>query len=170
VHNKALAREADRISHMFKLTSPAFETGQPIPKRHTREGENISPELAWSEPPPGTQSFALVLDDPDAPAPSFRHWVVYDIPAVRRHLPEGGSLSRTEENLPHAVNSFRNLHYDGPEPPAEHPAHTYRFRLFALGIPTLNLGREPRAAEVVDAVRENILSEAELTGTYKAGG
>jgi Raf kinase inhibitor-like YbhB/YbcL family protein len=151
----------------FTLTSPAFAPRQPIPERHARDGGNISPDLEWRDPPPGTRSFVLILEDPDAPAPVFRHWIVYDIPPERRHLPESGSSKAREEELPHAVNSFGNLHYDGPQPPADHPPHTYRFRLLALGIRSLGLEPHPTGDEVWDKARENILAEAELTGTYK---
>lgn len=150
----------------FTLTSPAFENGGPIPERYARRGENLSPPLAWSDPPPGTRSFVLVMEDPDARPPSFRHWAIYDMPPERRHLPEGGSSGAAVEGLPHGVNDFHNAHYDGPQPPAGDPPHTYRFRLVALGIDTLGLEGQPAAAEVWDVARQNILSEAELTGRY----
>jgi Raf kinase inhibitor-like YbhB/YbcL family protein len=154
----------------FALTSPAFSNGQPIPDRHARQGGNISPELAWSDPPPDTRSFVLLMEDTDAPAPAFRHWVVYDIPAARRHLPENGSSGALAGSLPHAVNDLRNARYDGPNPPPGDPPHTYRLRLVALGISTLGLDETPTAGEVWDIARENILSEAELTGTYQTVG
>ncbi|ACA14648.1 PEBP family protein [Methylobacterium sp. 4-46] len=151
----------------FTLTSPAFANGALLPSRYARHGENLSPPLAWSNPPPDTRSFVLILEDPDAPAPSFRHWVIYDIPHERRHLPEGGSSGAAVEGLPHAVNGFRNAHYDGPAPPPGDPPHTYRFRLLALGIAHLGLDGQPSAAQVWDVARENILSEAELTATFR---
>jgi hypothetical protein len=151
----------------FALSSPAFENGGPIPDRYARRGNNVSPPLQWTEPPPGTQSFVLLMEDPDAPVPSFRHWIVYDIPAERRHLPEGGSSGARVEGLRHGVNDFRNPHYDGPQPPVGDPPHTYRLRLAALGVGTLGLEGQPSAAEVWDHARANILSEAELTGTYR---
>ncbi len=151
----------------FDLRSPAFENGGTIPDRYARRGENLSPPLNWTEPPPGTRSFVLLMEDPDAPTPSFRHWIVYDIPAERRHLPEGGSSGARVGGLPHGVNDFRNAHYDGPQPPAGDPPHTYRFRLAALGIAKLGLDPQASAAEIWDRARENILSEAELTGTYR---
>ena len=152
---------------MFTLKSPTLKDGQPIPARNARAGDNVSPELMWSDPPPGTRSFALVLEDADASEPAFRQWVIYDVHRARRHLPETGSRSRAEEGLPHGVNAFGNLHYDGPEPPAGDPPHTYRFRLFALSVPTLGLEPRPHAADVMDGVRANLLGEAELTGTYQ---
>lgn len=150
----------------FTLTSPAFSQGAPIPKRHAKDGDNISPELEWTDPPPGARSFVLIMEDPDAPTPAFRHWAVYDIPAERRRLPEGGSSGAREEGLPHGVNSFGNARYDGPHPPSGDPPHFYRFRLAALGIATLGLNPQPSAADVWDATRENLLAEANLIGTY----
>lgn len=151
----------------FTLSSPAFENGSPIPRRHTRVGENLSPFLQWDDPPPGTQSFALVMEDVDSPVPSFRHWVVYDIPAARRHLAEGGSAAATTETLPHATNDFGNARYDGPEPAHGEQPHTYRFRLMALNVPTLGItGAAPPARDVLEKIREHLIAEAELTGTY----
>lgn len=151
----------------FVLRSPAFASGGPIPARFSRAGGNISPQLEWSDPPPGTRSLVLLLDDPDAPAPAFRHWVVYDLPPERRHLPESSSSKAREESLPHAVNSFGNARYDGPEPPPGDPPHTYRFRLVALGVASLNLDPQPTAAAVWEAARHQIRGEAELTGTFQ---
>lgn len=159
----------------FTLTSPAFANGAPIPERHARHGDNVSPELRWDDPPPDTRSFVLMMEDPDAPDPAFRHWVIYDIPGERRHMTEGGTSGARVESMKHAVNSFRKTGYDGPSPPPGDPPHTYRIRLVALGIITLGLAESPddappSAAEVWDVARENILAEAELTGTYVAKG
>jgi hypothetical protein len=152
----------------FTLASPAFAPGAAIPARFSRDGGNVSPQLEWSDPPPGTQSLVLMLEDPDAPAPAFRHWVVYDIPPHRRHLPESGSSKAHEEGLPHAVNSFGAARYDGPQPPVGDPPHTYRFRLVALGVASLGLDPQPTAGEVWEAARSQIRGEAELTGTFQA--
>lgn len=150
----------------FILTSPDFQDGQRIPDRFARRGDNLSPSLDWSDPPPGTRSYVLVMEDADGPSQAFRHWAVYDIGGDRRHMAEGRSSKARTEDLPHAFNDFGNLHYDGPDPgPGDRP-HTYRFRLAALGIPSLPLGPEPDAAEVWEAARGIMLGEAELTGTY----
>lgn len=138
----------------FTLTSPAFQNGQPIPDRHARRGDNLSPFLEWTDPPPGTQSYVLVMEDTDAPSQASRHWVVYDIGGDRRHLAEGRSSKARTEDLPHGFNDFGNLHYDGPD---RHPGgkpHTYRFRLAALGIANLPIGPEPDALVVWQAARE----------------
>jgi Raf kinase inhibitor-like YbhB/YbcL family protein len=110
----------------FRLTSPTIENGKPIPAEHAKRGANLSPQLAWTDPPEGTRSFVLVMDDADAPSPAFRHWIVYDIPAQHRQLPRGRSSGAGVEGLPHGFNDFGNDHYDGPEPPEGDPPHTYR--------------------------------------------
>lgn len=153
---------------MFALTSPTISEGGRIPERHAREGNNQSPQLDWTEPPQDTLSFVLVLDDPDAPTPGFKHWVVYDIPKDRRHLPAQGSSGAGVEALPHAVNDFGEARYDGPQPPPDHPPHTYRFRLAALNVSRLPIGEEPKAEDVWEAAREYMLAEAELTAQYGA--
>jgi len=137
----------------FELSSPAFDGGQPIPHRHARRGENLSPFLQWSDPPANTQSYVLVMEDPDAPSGTFRHWAVYDIPADHRHIPEGRSSKAGREALP----------------PAGDRPHTYRFRLAALDVPSLELDDNPDARKVWEAAREHILGETDLTGTYKPG-
>ncbi|WP_191062599.1 YbhB/YbcL family Raf kinase inhibitor-like protein [Geminicoccus harenae] len=153
----------------FTLTSPAFQNNAPIPDQHARDGENLSPQLDWSDPPEGTQSFVLIMEDPDAPsAPTFRHWAVYDIPRDRRHLAPGRSSGANTESLPHAFNDFGNLRYDGPQPPAGDPPHHYRFRLAALDVPKLDVPDQPYAGDLWEAARAHILSEAELVGTYQA--
>jgi Raf kinase inhibitor-like YbhB/YbcL family protein len=151
----------------FTLKSPAFQNGEPIPKRHARDGDNLSPFLEWDDPPPGTQSYVLVMEDVDAPQ-TVRHWAVYDIPQHRRHLAEGRSSKASAEDLPHAFNDFGNTHYDGPARPDDNRPHTYRFRLAALGIPSLGIPAEPDASTVWEAARNNLLAEAELTGIYPA--
>jgi Raf kinase inhibitor-like YbhB/YbcL family protein len=150
----------------FTLTSPGFQNGQRIPERHARGGDNLSPFLQWEDPPPGTQSFVLVMEDADARGRTLRHWAVYDIPANRRQLSEGRSSKARTEDLPHAFNDFGNLHYDGPAPPPGDAPHSYRFRLAALGIAGLGIGPEPDASIVWEAARENMLAETELVGIY----
>ena len=150
----------------FELTSPSIENGQTIPDKHTRDDANLSPQLDWTDPPEGTQSYVLVMEDVDAPGRTFRHWGIFDIPRDRRHLAPGRSSGARTEDLPHAVNDFGNLHYDGPQPPPGDPPHTYRFRLAALRVPNLPLEPRPSAAEMWDMARGYILAEAELTGTY----
>lgn len=150
----------------FILTSPAFDNGASIPDEHVRDGGNRSPQLDWTDPPDGTESFVLIMEDPDAPSPTFRHWTVYDIPRNRRHFAPARSSAANTESLPHAFNDFGNLHYDGPQPPENDPPHSYRFRLAALDVATLDMPDQPYASDVWDAARDHILAEAELVGTY----
>jgi len=119
------------ISDM-QLTSSAFGDGERIPTRHTGEGEDVSPPLAWTDPPDGTESFALICHDPDAPLISpgtygFVHWVLYGIPGSVRELPEGVSEYTC------GSNNFGKRCYGGPMPPEGHGTHRYFFWLFALG-------------------------------------
>jgi Raf kinase inhibitor-like YbhB/YbcL family protein len=137
------SRRARKQVMAFTLTSPAFQNGQPIPDRHARRGDNLSPFLAWSDPPPGTQSYVLVMEDTDAPSQASRHWIVYDIGGDRRHLAEGRSSKARTEDLPHGFNDFGNLHYDGPD---QHPGskpHTYRSGSQPLALPIFPSARNP---------------------------
>lgn len=148
------------------LTSPAFGNGQRIPNAHTGDGENSSPALSWDRVPDGTQSFALLCQDPDAPGKTFTHWVLYDIPAATRSLEPG--IAKTE-SLPgggaQAKNDFGRYGYDGPSPPPGKP-HRYSFRLYALDR-TLDLAPGKVDASTFDAtVKVHALATAELMGTY----
>src|SRR5207247_9221413 len=102
----------------LKLSSSAFENGQPIPKRHSGDGEDVSPPLAWSEPPPGTKSLALICDDPDAPRGTWVHWVLFNLPAALRELEDGGPTTEPPANgTKQGKNDFGNIGYGGPAPP-----------------------------------------------------
>lgn len=150
----------------FTLTARAFEDGGLIPDRHARRGENLSPFLEWNDPPPGTNSFVLVMEDVDAPSQASRHWIVYDIPGNRRHLAEGRSSKAATEDLPHGYNDFGNLHYDGPDRHGDGKRHTYRFRLAALGVERLGIEPQSDALTIWEAASENMLGETNLIGTY----
>lgn len=150
----------------FELTSPAFKESGAIPKKHTCEGADVSPALRWTAPPAGTRSFALIADDPDAPVGTWVHWVVFNIPADQRELPEG--VSASQETLPsgalQGVNDFRRVGYGGPCPPPGKP-HRYYFKLYALDS---QLELKPRAtkAQVLEACKRHILAEAQLMGRF----
>ncbi len=150
----------------FELTSSAFLPGETIPTKHTCDGADVSVPLRWSDPPAGTGSFALIADDPDAPRGTWVHWVLYDLPAVSRELPEGVPA---QEVLPsgarQGMNDFRKVGYGGPCPPPG-PAHRYVFKLYALD---RAIGLPPRAtkAQLLDAMKGHILAEAQLVGRYK---
>jgi Raf kinase inhibitor-like YbhB/YbcL family protein len=147
------------------LTSPAFQDGAIIPVRFTRDGENLSPPLQWQGAPPETRSFVLLVEDPDAPSGIFRHWALYNLPPQEAGLPEGAS--GPERGAAEGLNGFGNAHYDGPQPPKGHGTHHYHFRLAALDVPRLELGKTAKAEAVWAASRPHILAKAELVGTYK---
>lgn len=147
------------------LTSPSFNHGDPIPLRHTGDGINVSPPLAWAGVPAGTQSLALICDDPDAPAKVWVHWVLYGLPPALAGLPEGVP---TDPTLPdgsrQGTNDSGTPGYDGPYPPKGKP-HRYFFKLYALDAePALPPGATK--AELLTAMG-TVLAEAELMGTYQ---
>lgn len=150
----------------FTLTSPAFEDGQPIPKAYTADGEGHAPPLKWTGAPPGTKSFALIMEDPDAPQGVFRHWALYEIAPERTELPEGVGHGAKTERLGHGVNDFGAPRYDGPSPPQGHAAHRYYFRLAALSVPTIQVPDHPSVEDVWRAAEPYVISQAELVGTY----
>ena len=149
----------------FELTSGAFTEGALIPNKHTCEGEDLSPPLRWSNPPPGTRSFVLIADDPDAPAGTWVHWVIFNIPIDVRGLAEG---LPDQETLPNdaqqGLNYSKRVGYGGPCPPPGKP-HRYYFKLYALDH-ELNLKPRATKAQVVDAMKGHVLAEAQLMGRF----
>lgn len=148
------------------VTSDAFANGQSIPAKYSCVGKNISPTLAWSEPPAGTQSFALIVDDPDAPAGTWVHWVLFNIPPNTRNLEE--DLPVTGKNAdPNAIyvgkNSSGNTHYDGPCPPSG--THRYYFKLYALDT-TISLLPGATKEQVLTEMKGHVLAQGELMGTF----
>jgi Raf kinase inhibitor-like YbhB/YbcL family protein len=143
----------------FALQSTAFDHGGPIPRRHSCEGEDLSPPLSWSGVPDGTRSLALVVDDPDAPAWTFTHWLGWGLNPGAQGLGEG-------EAAPVAGrNDFGTSGYRGPCPPPGHGRHRYSFRLYALDSdPDLSSGADKR--ELGRALEGHTLATAELIGTY----
>ena len=148
------------------LASSAFQPGGSIPARFTADGPDMSPVLAWSNAPAGTQAFALICDDPDAPVGTWVHWVVYDLPAAAAVLPEGaGKAGPILVAGKQGRNDFGRENFGGPAPPAGKP-HRYFFRLYALDQPT-GLPAGKRKADVLLAIKGHILAQAELMGTYR---
>jgi len=147
----------------FALTSSAFADGQTIPRRHTCDGENVSPPLSWGGAPAGTLSFALLMDDPDAPRGTFTHWLVYDIPRDATRFPEGLPHGQAGRML---ANDFGRAAYGGPCPPQGHGPHRYRFTLYALDMPVIRVRGGERAGFDA-AVRSHILDSITLTGIYE---
>jgi len=142
----------------MKLTSPAFVDGGTIPSRYTCDGANISPPLKISDVPEGTESLALVMDDPDAPMGTFDHWVVWNIPKGTREIPEG-----TEPQGVQGRTNFGKLGYGGPCPPSG--THGYKFKLYALS-KKLDLKEGASKRELERAMKGNIIEEVVLTGKY----
>jgi hypothetical protein len=152
------------------LASPAFAPGAPIPREYSCEGADISPPLTWSGAPPGTRSFALIVDDPDAPDPrapkmTWVHWVLYDIPAAMSALPKNGSR-RLPEGTREGLNDWKRTGYGGPCPPIGR--HRYVHKLYALDAVLQDLGRVDKAG-LLAAMRGHVLAETQLIGTYQKG-
>lgn len=146
------------------LTSPAFAQGATIPRQYTCDGKDISPALQWGEPPEKTQSFALIMDDPDAPMGTWVHWVLYNLPATARSLPEGvPPAADLADGSHHGRNSWKRLGYGGPCPPSG--THRYFFKLYALDA-KLNLASGATKEELLKAMEGHILAQAELMGRY----
>jgi Raf kinase inhibitor-like YbhB/YbcL family protein len=148
------------------LKSSAFNEGGRIPNRFTADGENISPPLAWSDPPPSTQSFALVCSDPDAPRGTWYHWAVYDLPASASQLAEDQPREAIAGEARQAITDFDQPGWGGPCPPKGSAAHRYRFHLMALNIPSLELPEHATCADVERAAADHVIGESVLTATY----
>jgi Raf kinase inhibitor-like YbhB/YbcL family protein len=152
------------------LTSPAFDDGQPIPAQYTCDGEDKSPPVVWDGAPPGTQSFVLIVDDPDAPDPNaprmtWVHWVLYNLPASCTHLDESVQTSNLPVGTKEGVNDWRRTGYGGPCPPVGR--HRYFHKLYALDVELPDIGAAKKS-EVEKAMAGHILAEAQLVGTYQA--
>jgi hypothetical protein len=144
----------------FTLSSPAFEGGDWIHPRYTCEGQNTAPPLEWSHVPVGVRSFALIMDDPDAPSGTFTHWIQWDIPAETRSL--AGASSGVA-----GVNDFHGAGYGGPCPPPNHGTHRYYFRLYALDVDTLDLPPESGRARLEEAMAGHVVAEDALMGRFQ---
>ena len=150
------------------LTSSAFQEGGTIPKKYTCEGADVSPPLQWGDPPAGTRSYALIADDPDAPAGTWVHWVLYNLPADLRGLAEGiPSSERLPNGALHGMTDFRRVGYGGPCPPPGKP-HRYYFRLYALDL-VLPLQARATKSAVFGPSPRPILPQGQLMGRYARG-
>src|SRR5688572_4272948 len=154
---------------MFTLSSSAFAPGGAIPKRFTCDDANVSPPLTWSGAPSGTKSFALIVDDPDAPDPAapkrvWVHLVLYDIPATITELAEGTARASSVSGAHDGLNDDESLGWSGPCPPIGR--HRYFHKLYALDALLGDLGRAARKADVERAMAGHVLATAELMGTY----
>jgi Raf kinase inhibitor-like YbhB/YbcL family protein len=148
----------------FQLFTNAFASGGWIPSLHSCQGADISPALEWSGEPPDARSFALIVDDPDAPGGTWNHCLLYDIPANVHNLPQG---QRPGAPGVSGKNDFGRLGYGGPCPPKGHGPHRYFFRLYALDVPTLGLPAGVKRAELDRALKGHVLAQAEYMGRFE---
>lgn len=151
------------------LTAPAFQHGGAIPTRHTCEGADLSPQLAWSGVPAGTHSLVLIVDDPDAPDPkaprmTWVHWVLYNLPPAATGLAEGVAASQLPAGTLQGVNDWHRTGYGGPCPPLG--KHRYFHKLYALDVKLTDL-RQPTKAAVEKAMHGHVLAQTELLGLYQ---
>lgn len=155
----------------MEIRSTAFADGAPIPSRHTCEGDDVSPPLAWTGAPMGTRSLALVIDDPDAPDPrapktTWVHWVVFAIPPETAGIPEDARTNGLPTGAREGLNDWKRVGYGGPCPPIGR--HRYFHKLYALDV-TLELDR-PTKADLERAMHGHVLAQATLMGTYEKRG
>lgn len=149
----------------FQISATAFSAGESIPRKFTCDGSDVSPALNWTDPPAATLSFALIMDDPDAPVGTWVHWVLYDLPPGARDLPENVAK---QEQLPTGArqgrNDFRKIGYGGPCPPPGKP-HRYFFKLYALDT-KLDLKSGASKADAERTMQGHILAQSQLIGRY----
>ncbi len=146
------------------ITSTAFNDGDMIPRDYTCDGENISPPLAWKGVPEGAKSLALIFDDPDAPAGTWVHWVLFNIPTTTHALPQNTPPAKVLENgAKHGTTDFKRLGYGGPCPPSG--THRYYLKLYALDV-ELEQESGLTKADLLDAMKGHILAEGQLMGRY----
>ena len=153
----------------FRVNSTSFAADQEIPVKHTCEGGDIAPALSWTGAPTGTKSFALIVDDPDAPDPTapktvWVHWVAYNIPADVASIPEGTKPGGLPKGSLDGVNDFKQVGYGGPCPPTGR--HRYYFKVYALDTRLADLKR-PNKARLLEAMKGHVLASSELIGTYE---
>ncbi len=152
----------------MELISPNFENQAEIPKKHTCDGGDISPALHWSNVPDGTRSFALIVDDPDAPDPAnpkmtWVHWVIYNIPVSNSSLPEGDSGNGLPEGTLNGINDWKRTGYGGPCPPIG--THRYFHKLYALDVVLQDL-KNPTKKDLERSMDGHVLGKTELVGLY----
>lgn len=148
----------------MEIRSSAFPDGGMIPKQYTCDGQNVSPPLEWTGVPAQAKSLVLIVDDPDAPQGTFTHWVVFNLPATAKGLPEGVGQGAIEGAGRQGRNDFKKSAYGGPCPPSG--VHRYFFKLYALGA-DLELDESATKSQVETAMDGNILAEGALIGKYQ---
>lgn len=159
------SRPKEGVPMTLDLTSPDFPSGGTIPKQFTCDGGDLSPALQWKAAPSGTQSFALIADDPDAPVGTWVHWVLFDLPATLRSLPQNFPKDpQASDSSRQGTNDFDKIGYNGPCPPPGKP-HRYFFKLYALDT-KLNLKAGATKKDVERAMQGHILARGEYMGRY----
>lgn len=158
----------------LEVSVPSFNDGEAIPLKHAAEGDNASPAIEWGTPPEGTQSFLVIVDDPDAAEPKpFVHWVLFDVPGDATGIGEGlGSdpVLQKPENAKQGVNSAGKIGYMGPRPPLEDPAHNYHFQVFALNLSQVPVDPGATREDVLAAIEGHVIAKGEIVGTYERPG
>ncbi len=144
--------------------SERFESGGKIPVALTCDGADISPPLSWTGAPANARSFVIICSDPDAPAGTWYHWAIFDIPAQRHGLEEGHSPESVSP--PQAVNDFGKPGYGGPCPPRGHGNHHYHFTLYALDVERLGIAATVRCREIEKAAKRHAIATTALIGVY----
>lgn len=148
----------------FQLSSPDFKEGQPIPVKFSCDGLDVSPPLKWKDAPAGTSSFVLIVNDPDAPAGDWAHWVLYNIPAEANELLEGIAADKElQDGTMQGRNSWHQIGYGGPCPPGGR--HRYYFTLYALDYKLIMEAGAERG-DILQALNGHILAKTSLMGTY----
>jgi Raf kinase inhibitor-like YbhB/YbcL family protein len=149
----------------IRVMSPAFAEKETIPFEYTGFGANVSPEISWGSVPAGTASIAVIVSDPDAPAGTWYHWLIYDIPPGAGRLAMNiGTLPELEDGSRQGVNDFKKIGYFGPMPPRG-AAHRYFFTVYALDV-KLDIGPGADKKTVLEAMMGHVLAEGTLTGSY----
>lgn len=164
-----LDRPRGILRRMLRIVSGAFQDGGEIPTKHTCEGEDLSPALQWSSVPEGTQSLALIVDDPDAPDPdapkmTWVHWVLFNLPPDSRGLQEGVRSEELPRSTCEGLNDWKRTGWGGPCPPIGR--HRYFFRLYALDCRLEGLAT-PTRTELDRAMEGHVLADVTLMGTYQ---
>lgn len=162
--NVSFAQKTNIFRTELRLTSAAFDRDGKIPTHFTCDGANVSPHLAWSDPPAETRSFAIVCSDPDAPSGIWYHRAIFDIPAstieLAENFPPKSAMGRQ------AINDFGTLGYGGPCPPRGHGTHHYHFTLYALNVEHLGVAVGARCRNVEKAAKAHAIATAKLIGVY----